>query len=136
MNRKNKLNYTNYFLRFFSVLSAVAILIKIETGLSSQKLSASQSNKTEIQLVVSEKQKFYFLLHQSNFVFKQIPNSNFLNSEFINLYKYSLISYDNYVHYQLKTYKDSFSSTQQIISILQKKSISHLSSDDNPHLIG
>jgi len=135
MNRTNTINYTNYLLRIFSVLSAVAILIKIETGLSSQKLSASQSSKTEIQLVVSEKQKFNFLFHQSDFEFKQITNSNFLDYEFFNLYKYSLISFDDYVHHQLRTNKISFTTTQQIISILQKKSILHLSSDDNPHLV-
>jgi len=122
-------------LRIFSVLSAVLIFIKIETGLSSQKLTSNQSNKTEIQLLVSKKQKFNFLFHQSNFVFKQIPKSNFLDYEFFNFYKYSLISFDNYVHHQLRTYKNSFTSTQQIISILQKKSILHLSSDDNPHLV-
>lgn len=132
----NARNTTNFFLRFFFILTALIYLVEAESSLYTPTDFCYDPIQTKIELVVSvelESDQSFYKLDASP---KQIPDFTDIPSDFSSLHKLALFHYNNYLLHQLSSFKHNSIPKLQLTSILQKHNVWHQSSDEPPVLFG
>ncbi len=115
-NKKSK-----YFGRFFGVFFILNIfvnLVKFENNLYISTDSSRYSNRSEIELVVSERTEYNLSFFKLRSFPKQANDCIFAQIDFSTIHKYWLIHFQNYILIQLKSFNRSFIPNQQLASNL------------------
>ena len=132
MNRNNIIKTKSFLLTFFLTCFALLCLLKLDGNWYPFADFNHPPNQTEIGFFVSNIPVYFPYSHQSETPSEQI--TDYVCFDFPLDYKLSLNSYNQYVLHQLKLLKCSFIPHEQVVPVLQKKSIWHQSTDDAPPL--
>jgi hypothetical protein len=116
---KNTTKYTNYLLTFIFAVTTSVHLVKFENNLYIPEDYAHYSNRTEIELVVSERSNYNLSLNKLNTAPKQVTDFTFAHIDFSSIHKYWLIQYQNYIVVLLKSFSRTFIPNKQFVSILK-----------------
>jgi len=119
ISNKNTNKFTSFLTITFFIFSTFVHLAKFENNLYSPTDYTYYSNRTEIELVVSERTEYNLSFDKLNPTPKQVADFSFNIIDFSAIHKHFLIHFQNYVFIQLKFFDRTFIPQKQFISILE-----------------